>query len=401
MTKNKCILTLLVIDLSLNKLIPELLNEMSTIRRDVMNDKRCSYTQTDAYFHLNINLASYLKERILTDSRIKDLSINLSLEVEKDEALLYYDPLQDKYWHDNNPLFTNSLNRLALLVCNDIEDDCKHHLLQGVKYLDTYGALREKQLKYFNSIKPFSGGLHKDTANYYFNIIKIIPCFFKTNTINYFYINDFTAGANGTCNNEIIAGLGFMQVISPSSLAYDYSLPEDLKDKGTLIDNPYFNVFIYLSPIKGNEDLTFDKVSLLFNNFGINTVYALSEPIRRDCQNDNVRELCKRAVFYQDRETVSRLNNPEEPKWFFSKDCRSYWKHLVVLDDCLCRLITTDSVNFDDYKKNLLHLFASNKDNNEFILDRLHKIIGGSLLYAQINKLIDNGCSKVADRIYF
>ncbi len=142
--------------------IPKIVNAMSKIRAECIKSKNASESQKDEYLHLTYRLASGIKA--LADGPITERMGLIAENINKNPALLRYDPMQDGYWKRREGEFTKTLDDL-LINClrDDFHDtDSKHHVLQAIKYLGVEGASFKEREEVYSTILPFQKALLPD-----------------------------------------------------------------------------------------------------------------------------------------------------------------------------------------------------------------------------------------------
>jgi hypothetical protein len=138
--------------------IYKLMEDMSKIRFECINTGKVNEKNLEEYLQLSSFLAQALKA--VSDKQTIDRLSFLVEEMNKSQGLVYFDPLQRRYWSRINPKFMNTLDTVLIQIYGNNFDslDKGHHLISAVKYVCSKNEDSEaERKKILHSILPVSG----------------------------------------------------------------------------------------------------------------------------------------------------------------------------------------------------------------------------------------------------
>ena len=133
----------------------KVVNAMSRIRAETIQDRNITDEKKDEYLHLSFRLASGI-EAVADELMVQRMQA-VAEAMNKNPALLNYDPIQDGYWKRESPRFVETLDDILISVVRDDFHslDAKQHVLQAVKYLGLKDEPFNEREKVYGTILPF------------------------------------------------------------------------------------------------------------------------------------------------------------------------------------------------------------------------------------------------------
>ncbi len=137
--------------------VSEIMRAMQRIRAEGISEGKSSNEDKQEYLHLAYRLASGM--RTVSDEWMLNQMKYVAERMNKNPALLRYDPIQDGIWKKKEKRFSVGLEGLLVGMARDDFHtfDAKHHVLQAIKYLGVEELPFEEKKKIMESILPFSG----------------------------------------------------------------------------------------------------------------------------------------------------------------------------------------------------------------------------------------------------
>lgn len=134
----------------------KVLNSMHKIRAIILNERDIRNELYEEYSNLRLRLASGLEDMIHKDPLCKKNATTIIDEINKEQALLRYDPSQFEFWKKKHPLFCEALSNILILLTQDkyAGSDPTHHIFQALKYL-----IDDNQKTHLFYPEPVYGGL--------------------------------------------------------------------------------------------------------------------------------------------------------------------------------------------------------------------------------------------------
>ena len=148
-------ITLELEDKDIREDISKIIEAMSKMRAEATKDKGITKKQADEYLHLTYRLASGI--RAIADKTLFEKMQAIAGAMERNSALLSYDPRQDGYWQKKEKRFVRTLDELLINISGENFQtlDAKHHLLQAVKFLGAAEMPFEEKARVYETITPF------------------------------------------------------------------------------------------------------------------------------------------------------------------------------------------------------------------------------------------------------
>ncbi len=142
--------------------LTSIIESMSSIRFEAINNKALSDERKEEYLHLTFRLASVMKS-LATETMVNNLQF-IATAMDNHEPLLFYDPVQDGYWQSTAPQFVAALERAVIHIMGDrcTSLDYKHHIAQAVKYLGAQSEEGARKDNIIGSISPLYGHVRGD-----------------------------------------------------------------------------------------------------------------------------------------------------------------------------------------------------------------------------------------------
>jgi hypothetical protein len=161
-------LTIELEEKDIKKDLASIIEAMSRIRFEAIGNRNIPDETTEQYLHLTQRLAADMRA-LVTPSMIDNLQF-LARSMDEDDALLFYDSMQDRYWSEVAPEFIMALEKAVIQLMGDrcTSLDYKHHIAQAVKYLGARSESPERREAIVNSIAPLHGPL-RGSARQLFN----------------------------------------------------------------------------------------------------------------------------------------------------------------------------------------------------------------------------------------
>lgn len=392
------------------KTIHTVLSEMDKIRDDVIKDRKMSYVMNDDYLHLTYELASMVNNVALKHEGLRNTINKINHEIEQDEILLTYDPLQDECWVEEKNDFIKFVNMFTLFFTHDINNinNGKHHLFQALKYISSRGLENEERLHYIDSIKPFIGGLRKSTKEYCYNLEDFLMGVDSNKGYFYlnFYLNPFTALFNHDNYDDPIEEAssfakkhGFVQVKIVTRKKIDRKIAE--LERSVCYDNKAY-IFKYKEEIKPS---LLQAMMNMYERYGKTVSYILTEPVYEEKKipekEDKDKELSKIKLFDAEEEFFDEHNAEYDLPILLTGKQSSMVKNLFISESKMLLFLTTPDSKQppDKLKEGLNHLLS--KNNKPISMQKeLVKIFKDNILFSRLYGITDKGLELLDENIY-